>query len=145
MYTSTFGLWLLTAAASVEGDALPGTDHLTMEGDLAAQMVTSMDEYVAQAIKDSIESRQRLWDRDYGSHEAYAVSVAPNRERFRTYIGCVDERAPSMPSTILRQQRRQAKSQRPEIILYTPYGGPYSTVWTEKDFYLNRRAILSPK
>ncbi len=94
MYTSTFGLWLLASTASAEGDALSGTDHLTMEGDLAAQMVTSMDEYVAQAVDDSVESRQHLWNRDYRSHEAYAASVAPNRERFRNYIGCVDERIP---------------------------------------------------
>ena len=94
MYTSTFGLWFLAAAASAEGETLPGTDYLTMEGDIAAQMVTSMDEYVAQTVEDSVESRQQLWDRDYRSHEAYAASVAPNRERFRNYIGCVDERTP---------------------------------------------------
>ena len=95
MYTSTFGLWFLAAVASAEGDTLPGTDHLTMEGDLAAKMVASMDEYVAQAVEDSVKSRQQsLWDRDYRSHETYATSVAPNRERFRNYIGCVDERTP---------------------------------------------------
>ena len=94
MYTSTFGLWFLAAAASAEGDTLPGTDYLTIEGDLAAQMVTSLDDFVSQAVGDSVESRQHLWDRDYGSHEAYAASVAPNRERFRNYIGCVDERIP---------------------------------------------------
>ena len=94
MNTSTFGLWFLASASSAESDTLPGTDHLTMEGDLAAQMVTSLDEFVAQAVASSVESRQQLWNRDYRSHEAYAASIAPNRERFRQYIGCVDERAP---------------------------------------------------
>ena len=94
MNTSTFGLWFLAAALSAEGDTLPGTDLLTMQGDLAAQMVTSLDEFVAQAVEDSVESRQQLWNRNYRSHEAYTASVAPNRERFRNYIGCVDERVP---------------------------------------------------
>ncbi len=94
MNTSTFGLWVLASASSAEADTLPGTDHLTMQGDLAAQMVTSLDEFVAQAVADSVESRQKLWNRDYRSHEAYTASIAPNRERFRGYIGCVDERAP---------------------------------------------------
>ena len=94
MNTSTFGLWFLASVSSAEVDTLPGTDALTMGGDLAAQMVTSLDEFVAQAVVDSVESRQRLWNRDYRSHEAYTASIAPNRERFRQYIGCVDERVP---------------------------------------------------
>ena len=94
MNTSTFSHWFLASALSAEADTLPGTDQLTMEGDLAAQMVTSLDQFVAQAVTDSVESRQQLWNRDYRSHEAYTASIAPNRERFRQYIGCVDERVP---------------------------------------------------
>ena len=94
MNTSTFGLWFLASVSSAEIDTLPGTDPLTMGGDLAAQMVTSLDEFVAQAVTDSVESRQQLWNRDYRSHAAYADSIAPNRQRFRGYIGCVDERVP---------------------------------------------------
>ena len=94
MNTSTFGLWFLASASSAELDTLSGTNPLTIGGDLAAQMVTSLDEFVAQAVTDSVESRQRLWNRNYHSHEAYTASIAPNRERFRKYIGCVDERTP---------------------------------------------------
>ena len=94
MNTSTFGLWFLASASSAELDTLSGTNPLTIGGDLAAQMVTSLDEFVAQAVTDSVESRQRLWNRNYHSHEAYTASIAPNCERFRKYIGCVDERTP---------------------------------------------------
>ena len=94
MNTSTFGFWFLALASSAELDTLSGTNSLTIGGDLAAQMVTSLDEFVAQAVTDSVESRQRLWNRNYHSHEAYTASIAPNRERFRKYIGCVDERTP---------------------------------------------------
>ena len=94
MNTSTFGLWFLASGSSAELDTLPGTNPLTMDGDLAAQMVTSLDEFVAQAMTDSVESRQQLWNRDYRSHAAYAASIASNRERFSQYIGCIDERVP---------------------------------------------------
>ena len=45
-------------------------------------------------IADSLEKRGTLWHRDYISHEAYAESVEPNRERLRKQIGCLDERLP---------------------------------------------------
>ena len=94
MNTSTFSLWFLAAASSAEADTVPGTDQLTMEGDLAAQMVASLDDFVTHTVADSGASRQQLWNRDYHSYEAYAASISSNRERFRGYIGCVDERAP---------------------------------------------------
>ncbi len=74
--------------------ALHGTNPLTFEGDLAAQMVEVLDGYVTDAVASSIEKRETLWDRDYSSHNAYAESVEPNRERFRKQIGCIDERLP---------------------------------------------------
>ena len=74
--------------------ALHGTNPLTIEGDLAAQMIEVLDGYVTDAIADSLEKRGTLWHRDYSSHEAYAESVEPNRERLRKQIGCLDERLP---------------------------------------------------
>ncbi len=74
--------------------ALHGTNPLTYEGDLAAQMVEVLDGYVTDAVASSIEKRETLWHRDYNSHDAYAESVEPNRERFRKQIGCIDERLP---------------------------------------------------
>ena len=74
--------------------ALHGTNPLTFEGDLAAQMVEVLDGYVTDAVANSIEKRETLWNRDDSSHNAYAESVEPNRERFRKQIGCIDERLP---------------------------------------------------
>ena len=73
-------------------EALHGTNPLTTEGDLAAQMVEVLDGYVTDAVADSLEKRETFWHRDYSSHEAYAESVEPNRERFKKQIGCLDER-----------------------------------------------------
>ena len=74
--------------------ALHGTNPLTTEGDLAAQMVEVLDGYVSDAVADSLEKRETFWHRDYSSHEAYVESVKPNRERLRKQIGCLDERLP---------------------------------------------------
>ena len=80
--------------ASETARVLHGTAPLTVEGDLAAQMVEALDGYVTDAVARSPEKREILWNRDYSSHEAYTKSVEPNRERFKKQIGCLDERLP---------------------------------------------------
>ena len=80
--------------ASETARVLHGTAPLTVEGDLAAQMVEALDGYVTDAVARSPEKREILWNRDCSSHEAYTQSVEPNRERFRKQIGCLDERLP---------------------------------------------------
>src|SRR5271157_5514294 len=65
---------------------LPGTSPLTMQGDLAAQMVDGIHQYLLRRIQDAVQERGRLWQRDYQSAEAYNRSVLPNRARFRQII-----------------------------------------------------------
>ena len=74
--------------------ALHGTTLLTLEGDLAAQMVEVLDGYVSETVASAVERRDRLWNRDYSSHDAYTESVEPNRARLRKQIGCLDPRLP---------------------------------------------------
>jgi dienelactone hydrolase len=74
--------------------ALPGTKPLELEGNFSAQMVAGVDRFLLREIERSVEARARLWQRDFSSAEAYARSIAPNRERFRRYIGAVDPRLP---------------------------------------------------
>ena len=73
---------------------LHGTTPLTLDGDLAAQMVEVLDGYVSRAITDSVEGRTGLWHRDYSSHNAYTESVEPNRASLQKRIGCLDPRLP---------------------------------------------------
>ncbi len=73
---------------------LHGTTPLTVEGDLAAQMVEVLDGYVSRAVTNSVEGREGLWNRDYSSHNAYTESVEPNRARLQKRIGCLDPRLP---------------------------------------------------
>lgn len=84
--------------------SLPGTEALTRQGDMAAQMVQGMHQCLLQQTAESVERRQTLWHRDLSSPEAYERSVAPNRGRFRKIVGLIDERAinpvPSIESVV---------------------------------------------
>ena len=71
---------------------LAGTQPLTLEGDIAAQMIEGMRQFLVQETNASIGQREGLWRRDFLSRQAYETSVAPNRERFRKVIGLIDER-----------------------------------------------------
>lgn len=86
---------LLIASFSVLSaqDRLPGTDALTVEGDLAAKMVDGINAYLIKETASAHERRPRLWNRDYSSHAAYERSVAVNRDRLRRIIGATDQRA----------------------------------------------------
>ncbi|MGE0606481.1 MAG: dienelactone hydrolase family protein [Pirellulales bacterium] len=87
-------LCLLACAAAAQPDALPGTELLTVSGDLAAQMRAGIDKFVTRATEESPANRAAHWQRDYSSPAAYEASVAPNRARFCRIIGLADERLP---------------------------------------------------
>ena len=71
---------------------LDGTAPLTLQGDLAAQMVEGIQRYLLQKTALQATERAKLWNRGYSSTEQYERSVAPNREHLRQMIGVVDTR-----------------------------------------------------
>ena len=81
--------WLMPAA-----DTLPGTQPLTLTGDLSAQMVAGIDRFLDRELEASLTTRAAFWKRDFTSDGAYEKSIAPNRERLRQFIGAVDARVP---------------------------------------------------
>lgn len=74
---------------------LPRTEPLTIPQPLDEVMVDGINRFALREIAASVEKREQDWHRDYSSPEAYEKSIAPNRERFRKYIGAVDERVKS--------------------------------------------------
>jgi dienelactone hydrolase len=76
------------------GDPLPGTQRLTMEGDIAAKMVAGIDKFLLREIDLSVERREKHWKRDFSSPEAYNKSIEPNRQRLKKILGVVDDRVP---------------------------------------------------
>src|SRR5437588_7087259 len=89
-----FSLALFLFPAGIRAEPLPGTKPLEMKGDLARQMVDGIDRYLTRATAASVDRRKEYWKPDYSSHEAYAKSVQPNRDRLRKIIGAVDQRLP---------------------------------------------------
>ena len=83
---------LLFARVSLLAQSLPGTQPLTLDGDLAARMLEGMDRFLSRELTASASRRDSRWTREFSSAEAYEKSVAPNRERFRRIIGLVDRR-----------------------------------------------------
>lgn len=65
-----------------------------MEGDLSAQMVAGIDQFLMREIRKSVGQRERYWKRDLSSAAAYEKSLEPNRTRLRKALGVVDERLP---------------------------------------------------
>ncbi len=87
-------LCVLLLPLTAFAQALPGTKPLEMKGDLARHMLDGIDRALTRATSASIAQRKEHWHLDYSSHEAYAKSVAPNRERLKKIIGVVDPRLP---------------------------------------------------
>ena len=85
---------LAQAIRAQDEPPLPGTKPLTLQGDLSAQMVAGVDRFLKREIERAIVERQKSWQRDFSSREAYEKSVEPNRQRLRRIIGAVDPRLP---------------------------------------------------
>jgi dienelactone hydrolase len=81
-------------ARGADGSPLPGTQPLTLEGDIASQLVDGVDKFLLREIDKSVERRARHWKRDYSSAEAYNKSIEPNRKRLAHILGVRDPRVP---------------------------------------------------
>jgi len=71
---------------------LEGTQALTIQGDVAAEMVSGIDRFLTRELEQAPQRRGEFWQPDYASVDAYLRSAAPRRERLRKLIGAVDPR-----------------------------------------------------
>jgi hypothetical protein len=103
-----------TASQTTSDSVLPRTTPLTLQGDLAAQMVDGIRQFLLRQIQTTAQERGRLWQRNYQSLEEYNRSVSPNRERFRRIIGAVDPRvgvqAPELLATMVTSAQVSQRS-----------------------------------
>lgn len=85
-------LVLFFSLTGFAADPLPGTQPLAFDKPLDEVMVDGIDRFALRELAESVTRREKFWNRDYSSREAYEKSVEQNRERFRKYIGAVDPR-----------------------------------------------------
>ncbi|MDA0919421.1 MAG: hypothetical protein O2945_10165 [Planctomycetota bacterium] len=82
----------LPAAVTAAEKTLPNTQPLTITQPLDEFMIDGINRFCLRELAASPARREKMWNRDFSSPEAYEKSIAPNRERFREYIGAVDKR-----------------------------------------------------
>jgi dienelactone hydrolase len=86
-----------TASLTAQGDPaaqMPGTAPLIEQGDLAAQMVDGINDYLIRETAQVVRDRERFWQRDFSTPEAYNRSIEPNRRDLRRIIGALDAAIP---------------------------------------------------
>ena len=91
VWISSLGACLL-ALSSAWADPLPGTEPLTITQPLDKVMVQGIDRFALREIAAGVAQREQYYQRDYSDAAKYQASIAPNRARFNTWIGVVDER-----------------------------------------------------
>ena len=69
--------------ADLHAQALPGTENLTMSGDIASELVERVDRFLLRQIEGSVALREATWQ-DQG-----------RRELLKKQLGMVDERVPN--------------------------------------------------
>ena len=88
------GSGMAETQAPASGPPLPGTRPLTMEGDIASQLVAGADRFLLRRLDESRARRARHWERNVTSHDAYARSVETNRTTLSRIVGVRDPRVP---------------------------------------------------
>lgn len=91
-----FTLFLIVSAAAMAQsiETYPGTKPLTVEGDIASEMIDGVDRFLLREIEQSVELRAKHWKRDFSSPEAYNASIEPNRKHLAHILGVRDARLP---------------------------------------------------
>jgi cephalosporin-C deacetylase-like acetyl esterase len=89
---AALGVAIFSCLSAARAEPLPGTKPLVIDQPLDVIMVDGIDRFALREIAASVERRKQLWNRDNSSSQAYAESVAPNREHLRTILGAVDPR-----------------------------------------------------
>ena len=90
--TVACAIWFAITGCLHAQTLLPDSPALTLEGDIAAQMVEGVDRFLVREIEQSVGGRTRHWQLDLSSHAAYDASVQKNRDRLAHIIGLRDSR-----------------------------------------------------
>ncbi len=107
---SLLSAWLGASAwiCSAQSQPLAGTAPLTMEGDIASNLVAGVDRFLLRKIDESAAGREQFWHRDFSSWQAYEQSLAANRQRLAHILGARDPRAGKVELELIATPSRQA-------------------------------------
>ena len=91
-------------------ELLPETQPLAAEGDLSAQMVAGIDQFLTAETERAKQQREKFWKRDFSSAEAYENSVTTNRQRLEQIIGATESRTPFKELELIATNERGSKA-----------------------------------
>jgi dienelactone hydrolase len=94
---TAFGIVVMLAAAAGAAERLPGTAPLAMPKDpkdLVAMQLRQVLGYFQRRIDEAQRTRDRAWQLDFSSEDAYQRSAAGHRASCRRMLGLTDEESP---------------------------------------------------
>lgn len=94
---------VLTMTPSLLAEPLPNVRPLTMDGDIASELVAGVDRFLLRELQRSVAQREQHWQRDFSSPKAYLRSLEPNRDRLAHMLGLRDERVTGMGLQVIAQ------------------------------------------
>src|SRR6185295_373694 len=136
--TCILALCIGAVAPAQQVHTLPGTELLTWQGDLSESMMDGAHRFVERKIDESASNRQRYWNRDFTTRQAYEKSVEGNRQRFMKSIGVVDPRVPSA-------MERFGEDDDAAVVADTPAYRIYQVRWPVLDGVSGEGLLLEPK
>ena len=101
---------LLTNPAMSADDALPGTQPLTMSGDLASQMVDGIDQFLLRKIATSPDQRAEFWTNNRQARDNTGIERA--RKKLAQILGVRDARPESPEFELIATPNKSAEIQR---------------------------------
>lgn len=133
-------------------EVLPGTQRLTLEGDLSVKMLDGAHRFIEEKIFNSVHDRAKIWHRDLSSFSAYEKSIESNRQRFMSCIGVQDKTKPphnySMGPEAENQKilmQRIAVNEDALIVAETAKYKVYQVRWTVLNDVYGEGLLLEPK
>lgn len=103
-----FWLASLAWACGAPLHPLAGTAPLTIEGDVASNLVAGVDRFLLRKLEESLAGREQFWHRDFSSWQAYESSLAANRQRLAHILGVRDQRVGKVELELIATTARPA-------------------------------------
>jgi hypothetical protein len=114
---------ILLLAWSSRAQPLPGTAALTMEGDLASQMIDGIDRFLLKQIERTAERREAFWKRDALTPGEAEKEITANRARLAHILGIRDARPERVEMELI------AATDRPALVGKSPAFEAYAVRW----------------
>jgi dienelactone hydrolase len=131
-------LYIAAAGPAAQVRTLAGTESLTWDGDLADRMMDGAHRFVERKIDESSRTRERHWNRDLSTREAYERSVDRNRRQLMKIVGVVDPRVPAA-------LERFGDESNPALVADTATYRIYQVRWAVLEGVAGEGLLLQPK